>query len=288
MNDGRTLYAFNRSLRLEAHNLLRRPELTWQQLYNRLQWAGDALRERLEPEFERRTAPGAQPWLQSRTRFREPEALVRILDTGQVVACAFSPDGERICSASQDGTLRLWGARSGKLLATLPALGAVRSVGTHPHQPLVACGDSSGRVYLFELKGIEYGPIVVTATDLGSGPAVRCPACWHENSLEPDRLGSDVICQREGCGLNLRVNTFVLCRRDGPSSDIWSGWPQAATRPTRGVLPVDIPLPQAGTDPERAYKANRKYQEEVARWTTFRGGNGGSSKNRNGPGSQWK
>jgi hypothetical protein len=90
-----TLDAFERALGREAHNLARRPDLTWQQLYNRLQWAVEAVRERLEPEREHRSTLGAAPWLRTRTRFRESEALVRVLTghTGDVVACAFSPDG---------------------------------------------------------------------------------------------------------------------------------------------------------------------------------------------------
>ena len=39
--------------------------------------------------------------------------------TGGVEACAFSPDGRRIVSASHDGTLKLWDAQTGAELATL-------------------------------------------------------------------------------------------------------------------------------------------------------------------------
>lgn len=37
---------------------------------------------------------------------------------GPVHACAFSPDGRQIVSASSDGTLRFWGAATGEILET--------------------------------------------------------------------------------------------------------------------------------------------------------------------------
>jgi hypothetical protein len=59
------------------HVLRRNPELLWQQFYNRLQWEDEPVRAILDPEFERRSAPGASPWLRTRTPVRESETLVR-------------------------------------------------------------------------------------------------------------------------------------------------------------------------------------------------------------------
>lgn len=51
--NGPTLAAFERALRHESHNNhRRRPDLTWQQLRNGLQWGEEAVRERLEAERE--------------------------------------------------------------------------------------------------------------------------------------------------------------------------------------------------------------------------------------------
>jgi hypothetical protein len=115
------LEAFARALRREAHNLRQRPDLLWQQMYNRLQWEDEPLPGVLAPELDRRTAPGAAPWLRTRARFRESEALIRTLTghTGTVRACAISPDSSFIVSASNDDTLKIWDAATGKERLTL-------------------------------------------------------------------------------------------------------------------------------------------------------------------------
>jgi WD40 repeat protein len=121
-NDPRAaLEAVARALSREAHVLAQRPELTWQQLYNRLQWADPPLAEQLAAERQRRSAPGAHPWIHRYTRLRESGALLRILSghTDQVWACAISPDGAWIVSASRDGTLKIWDAATGAERATL-------------------------------------------------------------------------------------------------------------------------------------------------------------------------
>ncbi len=259
-----TLGAFDRALGREAHNLLQRPQLCWQQLHNRLQWGDEPVRELLEHERRRRSA-GAPLWLRTKTRFRESDALLRDLEghteakrtllghagvtdcafspdgervcsasddrtlktwdpesgtelstleghSGGVNACAFSPDGSLICSASDDRTLKLWDGEGATSLATLPLLGDRISVALHPRLPLAACGDSGGGVYVVELVGIEYGPIIVTAVDLGSGPAVRCPCCLLFLPPQESWLGQEIICPEDGCATRMRVNPFVVER----------------------------------------------------------------------------
>jgi WD40 repeat protein len=115
------LEAFARALRREEHNLHQRPDLLWQQLYNRLQWEDEPLPQVLAPELDRRSAPGAAPWLRTRTRLRESEALIRTLTghTRMVLACAISPDCSFVVSASSDKTLKVWDAATGKERVTL-------------------------------------------------------------------------------------------------------------------------------------------------------------------------
>jgi WD40 repeat protein len=109
-----TLEAFVRALQRESHVLSRQPDLVWQQLYNRLQWEDEPLPSLLAPQLARRSAPGAAPWLRTRTPFPESEALVRTLrHPGGVDDCAISPDSSFIVSSSRD-TLKIWDARTGE------------------------------------------------------------------------------------------------------------------------------------------------------------------------------
>ena len=114
--------AFAKALVREAHNLRRRPDLLWQQLYNRLQWAEGGVSDQvLEPELAGRTKPGARPWLRSLTRLGESQALIRTLagHTGPVYTVAYSPDGTHIVSGSYDGTLKIWDTATSAELGTL-------------------------------------------------------------------------------------------------------------------------------------------------------------------------
>jgi WD40 repeat protein len=138
---GGTLAAFRRALGREAHNLMRRPDLLWQQLYNRLQWEDDGVGEIVERERSRRTASGSKPWMSMKTPFRESEALVRTLPhPGGVMDCAFSPDGSFIVTASWDQTIRIWDARGGEPRASIHIGEIPESCALSPDGSRVVCG----------------------------------------------------------------------------------------------------------------------------------------------------
>jgi len=105
-----TVKAFSRAITREAHALTQRPDLLWQQLYNRLQWEGEGVKQDLALDLTERNARGAKPWLRLKTPYRESEALVRTLEghTDFVYSVAFSPDGKTIASGSYDNTIKLW------------------------------------------------------------------------------------------------------------------------------------------------------------------------------------
>jgi WD40 repeat protein len=145
-----------------------------------------------------------------RARWRQRAVLKGHTDA--VRACAFTPDRLRICSTGEDRMLRVWDVESGEGIARLPLPDACYCVAVHPRLPLVACGGAGGGIHLAELAGISYGPIVVTAVQLGSAAAVRCPGCLEQLPLEEDWLRREVSCPREGCGARMRVNPFVVGR----------------------------------------------------------------------------
>ncbi|MBN2846906.1 MAG: hypothetical protein JXP72_00445, partial [Coriobacteriia bacterium] len=121
------LGAFQRALGQEAHVLAGQAHHTWQQLHNRLQWVDGPVAELTAAERERRSVPGCAPWIRTRTPFRESGSLSRTLSghDAPVTACAVSPDGTWIVSASFDHSLKIWDVASGRELRTLTGHGQV-------------------------------------------------------------------------------------------------------------------------------------------------------------------
>ncbi len=163
--------------------------------------------------------------------------------TGWVLGCVVAPDGSYVVSAGGDGTLRLWDPSSGLELAQLPLAGAFRSVAVGPSGAPIACGDSGGSVHLVELVGLEQGPIVVTAVDLGAGAGyqVRCPCCNRSSDLRQEWLGTEIACPQDGCGKPLRVNPFKV-----PAEEVPAQVRQERPAPVEPVArPIPAPTPCA-------------------------------------------
>src|SRR5262249_23816076 len=84
--------------------------------------------------------------------------------TGVVRHTAFSPDGKRLVTASEDETMRLWNAADGELVAVLRGhTGAVVAAAFSPDGALLASSSADATVRLWDLgqldcNGVLRGP----------------------------------------------------------------------------------------------------------------------------------
>jgi len=67
-----------------------------------------------------------------------------------VYALAMAPDGQRLVSASEDGTARVWDWRSGKCLVSLEHDGPVYDAAFSPDGKLLATADGAEQVHIFD------------------------------------------------------------------------------------------------------------------------------------------
>src|SRR5262249_34260068 len=74
-----------------------------------------------------------------------------------VWAVAMSGDGTRAVSGSYDKTLRVWDLTSGGVVATFAADYPLFCCASSPRGETVVAGDSSGRVHILRLVGVDLG-----------------------------------------------------------------------------------------------------------------------------------
>ncbi|WP_437978630.1 TIR domain-containing protein [Sorangium sp. So ce295] len=154
LNDGE-LDLLYRAVRAESHWLRESPEALPELVYNRLRSAGwEAHRIAMAVRF-----PRGLPKLRLRHPVRMWTGEERTLSghADWVNACAISPDAQRIVSASDDGTLKVWELSTGRLLSTLQghAKGVnkgVKSCALSPDGQRVVSASGDGTLKVWELS----------------------------------------------------------------------------------------------------------------------------------------
>lgn len=111
---------FGRAIDQASIILKDNPELTFDQIINRIKWKKDhnnLLKEKIESIKKIHN----RPWIEVLTRPDEISSLIRGFTghTDEVMTCEYSPDKRFIVSASKDKTLKIWDARFGKEIYTL-------------------------------------------------------------------------------------------------------------------------------------------------------------------------
>lgn len=127
-------------------------------------------------------------------------------------ACAVSPDGRWVFTLRE--MLRVWEAASGELQAEIPLAGLSAHLSAHPSLPYLACGKGSN-LFLLDLVSLDYGPLVITAFDAGSGPSIQCPSCRQVFPIQETWLGTLIPCPGQGCTAQLQLNPGILKRAEG-------------------------------------------------------------------------
>ena len=115
--------------------------------------------------------------------------------TGSVTSVAFSPDGQRLASASRDGTVKVWDAATGQEIRTLKGhTGGVMSVAFSPDGKRLASASADETVKVWDAAtGQE------TLTLKGHTSVV------YERGVQPRRQAARLRqCGRDGEGVGRR------------------------------------------------------------------------------------
>jgi NACHT domain- and WD repeat-containing protein len=118
---GEMVTAFGEAVRQEVHTIANNPDLTWQQLCNRLRFAAGRVSEITGAEVARRASAVSCPWIELRAPLRESPNLMTTLQAhdGPVSSCTVSPDGKLFASGGQDGVVKIWAADNFREIAVL-------------------------------------------------------------------------------------------------------------------------------------------------------------------------
>jgi WD40 repeat protein len=78
--------------------------------------------------------------------------------TDDVQSVAFSPDGKRLASASDDNTVKVWDTQTGQELLTLRVDKHMRKVAFSPDGHRLACGAADGTITIWDATPLPAKP----------------------------------------------------------------------------------------------------------------------------------
>ncbi len=134
---------------------------------------------------------------------------------GKITALSAHPEGARLASASEDGTLRIWDVEHQELLEVLAHDRSVTAVALHPSGKLVASGDRDGEVRVWDLAGSAQ-PLSflghdagVTAIEFDSSGDRVVSASWDHTLRVWDVRGPTHVSTYRGYDSPFRCSAFA-------------------------------------------------------------------------------
>ena len=159
---------------------------------------------------------------------RELEKFPGLID--EVGGLAVSPDASFVGASGRRNSVVVWDVNKQQEWTLLPMTGNARRIEFHPHLPLLLC-DLGDKVYIYELIGIDYEPIIVTPFVQGSDTIIICPACQNQLFLNKSWLGNAITCPIEDCEKSLHINPYIL-----DTSSLKGDIVEAATKYIEGMM----------------------------------------------------
>ncbi|XXX81951.1 TIR domain-containing protein [Sorangium sp. So ce134] len=216
-----------RTVRAESHWLIGAREALPELVYNRLRSAG------WEPERIARTLhfPRGLPKIRLRHPVRMWTAEERTLHghTWAVNACALSPDGQRIVSASVDRTLKVWDLATGELLSTLDGRsGWVNACAISPDGQRIVSASSDGTLKVWDLATGELLSTLEGHSERVTSCAIspdgqRIVSASHDRTLRVwDSLKGECLDVARGTSpfVSVAVSQQILCAGD-VNGNLW-------------------------------------------------------------------
>ncbi|WP_156035331.1 WD40 repeat domain-containing protein [Terrabacter tumescens] len=137
---------------------------------------------------------------------------------GPAIAVTYSDDGARVGTVASDGTIEVWDAQGGSVVASRPGIGTADALSFSPDGDRIAVGGADGRVAIWTPSKASF--VVVVA------PATKAGTATHAVSFSPD--GSLLACAYDNGTLSvLRSDTGREVQhlvRSGAVRDVgWAG-----------------------------------------------------------------